>query len=402
MKISNYSKTKIVKNEIMVEENTLEELMNLISGNITRKNLAEDSTVMACISVISSYIASMSCQLFEYSDKDTIKVDNDLTSVLERPNKIQSNFEFTKSMIQEMLINKDSFAKINFKGGKVISIEPIENGILSETLVGSNVWQVEGNIRGQYVKVPYENCIHFRDLFDRYLALKPILESKIIANELVKKSFSSGLNNNIKAWIELEGIASKDKKIAIKKAFNAVLKSEDDNVAVLDDGMKLNPINGGGTHSFQESQVSQIVDMLDKKIHQVLNVPLVMTSIAEGSYNISENLKSSFVESLLPYIKMIEKEYSYKIIPSKDKHKYYFRINYKSLMRANDKDRMQYYKDAVQTGLMTRAEARQIEDLKFIEGTDELDMSLNYVPISKYDIYLEKRYNSNINDKNVG
>ena len=391
MKINNYSRTPNIKNETLEEFWT--DFFNAETHTVSRNDMRNDATVMACVSVISSYIASMSLQLFKYDTKDTIQVTNALTDRFERPNKIQSQFEFIKFMVQEMLINGNSFARIVFKGGEIISIDPIENGVLSETLVGSNVWTVQGSVRGQHIIVPYENCLHFRDLFDRYKTLEPVLETKLIANDLIKKAFSSGLQNNIKAILKLEGKASADTKIKIKESFNKVLKSGDDNVAVLDKGLDLETVNGG-SHSFTESQVSEIIDMLDNKIHQILNVPLVMTGIAEGSYNISENLKISFIESLLPYIKMIEKELDYKLLTKKEKKKYYFKINYKSLMRTNDKDRMEFYQKAINNGIYTRQEIRKLEDLPYIDGTDSLDMSLNYVPIQKYDEYLEKRYNT--------
>ena len=67
-------------------------------------------------------------------------------------------------------------------------------------------------------------------------------------------------------------------------------------------------------------------------------------------------------------------------------------MNYKSLMRGNDKDRIDYYQKALNSGIMTQSEVRQLEDLPHIDGTDDLLMSLNYVPISKYDTYIENKY----------
>ena len=61
-------------------------------------------------------------------------------------------------------------------------------------------------------------------------------------------------------------------------------------------------------------------------------------------------------------------------------------------MRGNDKDRMDYYRNALLNGIMSQAEVRRLEDLPYIKGTDDLLMSLNYVPITKYDTYIENKY----------
>ena len=44
---------------------------------------------------------------------------------------------------------------------------------------------------------------------------------------------------------------------------------------------------------------------------------------------------------------------------------------------------------------MSIAEARELEDLPFVENTEDLLLSLNYVPLSRYDTYLDSRYGTN-------
>lgn len=391
MKSDFYKKPKI-KNEVFWGGTTLEELLS--SDVVSVKTMRSDSVVMSCVNAIATYIASMSCHLYRKEDLSFNRVENNVTDILSRPNKLQGQFEFIKEMVIEMLIHRDSFAMMNFQRGKLISLEPIHNATLSEKVVGSNIWHVTGSIHNQYVDVPYENVIHFRDLFDRFEALRPILESKIAANKLVNKAFESGLNNNIKAWIELQGNANDDTKIKLKKAFNKVLQSENDSIAVLDEGMKLNPISGG-SHSFQESQVVPLIKDLDNKIHQVMNVPSVITSIAEGAFNISDNLKSIFVQSLMPFIKMIEQEFNEKLLTRSEKQTHYFKLNYQSLLRGNNQERMNFYQSALNCGIMTRAEARCLEDLPYIEGTEELLVPLNNVTLSNYDEYVNKVYGLN-------
>lgn len=398
MKAKHYNKQSNdkIKNDITWGGVSLEEFFN--DTVISQNTMRTDSVVMSCANIIATNIAAMSCYLYEKNNVDFIRVENNVTNILSRPNKIQSYFEFTKEMILTMLLERDSFAFMNFKNGKLVSIEPIQNAVLMEKTIGSNVWIVTGSVRDKYIQIPYENTIHFRDSINRFDALRSILQSKEAANKLITHSFESGLNSNVKAWIGLTGKANTDTKTQIKAAFNKVLRSNDDDIAVLDEGMQFNSINGG-THSFQESQVVQLINELDNKIHQVMNVPLVMTSIAEGSYNISANLKANFIQSLLPYVKMIEQEYDYKMLTREDKKKYYFKLNYKSLMRGNDVERIDYYAKALDKGIMTQSEIRQLEDLPHLVGTDDILMSLNYVPLSKYDDYLEKRYDTRGNQQ---
>lgn len=391
MKIENYK--SVTKKSLYNSSITLDELGKLLGDvDVTREDLKHDSTAMSCISVLSGYIASMSLQLFETKEKDSIRVTNKLTDVLKRPNILQNYFDFMKESLQEMLINKEVFIKIRTKNGQVSSLNIIENPNLNKV---SGTYFVSGTIDNEPVNVNYNNCLHFRDTFDRFKALESVIVTKKSVNNLINKQYDSNLQNIIKGIITVEGEKLSDiAKINLKKAFNKVLNSGDDNIAVLEEGMKFDTIQGNGvqSYSFAESQVKEILAILDDKIHQGFNVPKVLTSISEGSYNLSENQKTLFIESLLPLIKMIENEMTYKLLTTTEKESLYFRINYESILRGSSLERASFYKTMKETGAITVEEIRSKENLPYIENTDSLYIDLNHVPLDKYDYYLEKRY----------
>lgn len=392
MKIADYKPT--VKKTLYNSSVSLEELGKMLGDTtVTREDLRQDSTAMSCISVLSGYIASMSLQLFETKEKDSIRVNNGLTYVLKRPNPLNNYFDFMKEALQEMLINKEVFIKVGTKNGRVSSLDIIENANLDKV---SGAYFVSGTIDNTSVKINYNNCLHFRDIIDRFKSLEDVISTKKSVNNLITKQYDSNLQNIIKGIITVEGEKlSEATKISLKKAFNTVLNSGNDNIAVLEEGMKFDTIqnNGVQSYSFAESQVKEILAILDDKIHQVFNVPKVLTSVSEGSYNLSENQKSLFIESLLPLIKMIENEMSYKLLTTTERESLYFRINYESILRGSPTERANFYKTMKgEIGGMSVAEIRAKENLPYIEGTDSLYIDLNHVPLDKYDYYLEKRY----------
>ena len=130
MKIENYTEAP---KKSLYNSGTLEDLITEISTNVTKEDLRRDSTVMSCISVLSGYIASMSLQLFKTREKDSIRINNDLTELLKRPNILYNYFDFIKEALQEMLINKEVFIKISTKKGQVIGLDIIKNATLFET-----------------------------------------------------------------------------------------------------------------------------------------------------------------------------------------------------------------------------------------------------------------------------
>lgn len=399
MKISSYKNN--TKKTFYNSGMSLDSIVAELNGSVTRDSLKEDSTAMACISILSGYLASMSLKLFEVRERDSIEVTNSLTDVLKRPNTLHNYFDLMKEALQEMFIKKEAFLLITTKSGKVTALDLIENASLIETTSGA--YFVNGMVRNKAVNVNYNSVIHIRDSFDRFKALENVISTKKSVNKLIDKSYGSNLQNAIKGIITLEDSEglSDEGKMNLKRAFNKVLASGEDNIAVLEDGMSFTSIQSGGvtSYSFAESQVKEILSILDDKIHQVFNVPKVLTSIADGSYNLSENQKSLFIESLLPLIKMIESEFTYKLLTSVERERYYFRINYESILRGDYASRVAGYNAALQGGWTSRAEVRAKENLPYIEGTDDLLMSLNYVPNSEWKEYTTKRDTGEISEE---
>lgn len=399
MKISSYKNN--TKKTFYNLGMSLDSIVAELNGSVTRDSLKEDSTAMACISILSGYLASMSLKLFEIRERDSIEVTNSLTDVLKRPNTLHNYFDLMKESLQEMFIKKEAFLLITTKSGKVTTLDLIENASLIQTTSGA--YFVTGMVRNKVVNVNYDSVIHLRDSFDRFKSLENVISTKKSVNSLITKSYGSNLQNAIKGIITLEDSEglSDEGKMNLKRAFNKVLASGEDNIAVLEDGMSFTSIQSGGvtSYSFAESQVKEILSILDDKIHQVFNVPKVLTSIADGSYNLSENQKSLFIESLLPLIKMIESEFTYKLLTSVERERYYFRINYESILRGDYASRVAGYNAALQGGWTSRAEVRAKENLPYIEGTDDLLMSLNYVPNSEWKEYTTKRDTGEISEE---
>ena len=70
----------------------------------------------------------------------------------------------------------------------------------------------------------------------------------------------------------------------------------------------------------------------------------------------------------------------------------YFKHIVEGLLRANSKDRAEYYKIMIGTGAMTPNEVREKEDVNPSEDplADELFMPTGLIPMSKFSEYLSK------------
>lgn len=393
MRLENYISKDKFKNDalddlVMANGNTV----NISKGNV----LEEDSTVFACVELIASTIASMGVTLYETTDNGKKKVDDDLSYLVKkRPNEYMTAFKFYQELIKNMLIYKHGLAYIKTKGGRIVSLEVLDPDITTiEKIYGTNKYIIKTTLDNKQVTLNYNQVIHVEDIADRFKVIKPIVEAKKYAMNLITNYFKDG-KTPVKGVINVQGSLGIEAKKVFKRAFNNVLQSENDGVAILDEGATYSNIATSKT--FTEQQLNQLQEALDEDIFKSFKVPrsLVGDNSNGNAYNSLQSLQESFVKSLACYLEQLEQELDYKCLVESERAKKYFKFNASKAMRMNPKDRAEYYKSMVNNGLMTIKEIRELEDLNFIEGTEDLLRSLNYVPLSIANDYQLSKANAN-------
>lgn len=393
MRLDNYISKDIFRND------ALDDLV-IVSGNtvnISKSNvLEEDSTVFACVELISSTIASMGVTLYEVKQDGKEKSKDDLSYLVKkRPNEYMTAFKFFQELIKNMLIYKDGLAYIRTKGGRITSIEILDPDITSiEKIYGTNKYLIRTTIDNKQVVLNYNQVIHIQDIADRFEVIKPIIEAKKYAMNLITNYFKDG-KTPVKGVINVQGSLGTEAKKIFKRAFNNVLQSDNDGVAILDEGASYSNIATSKT--FTEQQLNQLQEALDEDVFKAFKVPrsLVGDNSNGNAYNSLQSLQESFVKSLACYLEQLEQELDYKCLAENERVNKYFKFNASKAMRMNPKDRAEYYKAMVNNGLMSIKEIRELEDLNYIDGTEDLLRSLNYVPLSIANDYQLSKANTN-------
>lgn len=164
---------------------------------------------------------------------------------------------------------------------------------------------------------------------------------------------------------------------------------------LLEEGMKPEKIGIPPEDSqFLESRQFQITDMA-----RWTNLPVhKLKEMTKSSFNNIESENASYVvDSLLPWFIRFEQNYDMQLVSKpQQKQNFYFKHNFEGLLRANSKDRAQFYKVMIGSTIMTPNEAREKEDLNPSDNplADELFVSVSTIPLSKLEEYLAKNQGS--------
>ncbi|MDM1345708.1 phage portal protein [Myroides marinus] len=162
-----------------------------------------------------------------------------------------------------------------------------------------------------------------------------------------------------------------NKKI-ISEGFTSKLNEKNKfKVPVLDEGLKYKPITITPAEAqFLETNKNSVVE-----IARWLNIaPHKIKDLSHGTYsNIEVQNIEHVQDSLIPWTYRIEQELDRKMFlhVGGQEENQYVKFNEKVLLRGDSRARAEYLTKMIYTGIMTRNEARALEDLDPIEGLDD-------------------------------
>lgn len=383
MKASRYSKKVENRVEYRTAMEYVESFLENNPESVTRYNvMRQDATVLACVDLISSTIATMTIQMFQKTEGRTKQINNKLTYLLNgRANKTASSFNLIRDFIKDYLLNKDSFIAILHEKGEVTELRNLDKSVTSMSkVVGKNDYVIETVLDEKQVKFTYDSVIHLADIEDRFLTIENICLAKKYCSKLVTDYFKSDGSKPLKGILKTADDLGED---AIKFFLDCfVNRMQKTGYSMLDNNIEFQQISQSTT--FQEMLVNELKEDLDNEIFKCFRVPksLVLGDGKESSYASLNVIQQQFVKSLLPVIKQLEQELNYKLLSEKEiEEGYYFKLNTKNVMRMTPLEQAQYYKTMSEIGLYSLDIMADLEDMDRIEGGDSHRVSLNYVDV---------------------
>ena len=88
-------------------------------------------------------------------------------------------------------------------------------------------------------------------------------------------------------------------------------------------------------------------------------------------------------DKLQPIIIKMEQTIARKLLSPADRLKYTPKFSVNALLRADVGARAQFYAQVLQNGVMTRNEARDLEDMPRMDGADALTVQLNMTTVDQ-------------------
>jgi HK97 family phage portal protein len=244
--------------------------------------------------------------------------------------------------------------------------------------------------------IPDYNMLHFKGLGDGHVGIGAIEYAATSAGVTLAtqknqaKFFKSG--SKLQGYISHPKQLKKETLQKLRESWHEVYHTEgsSNSTAFLDEGMEYKTIS-------VTPEAAKYLETLKNGYYDIAAIlrvpPHMIGQMDKSSFNNIEHQSIDFVKfSLLPWIHRFEAELWSKLLTEKEKiaDEIKFKFNVDSLLRGTYRDRMEGYRIAINTGLLSQNEARKLESLAPFPGGDERWIQMNMMPLSKADDILNR------------
>lgn len=359
--------------------------------SVTERSAMQTTAVYACVRIIAETVASLPLHVYGYTDSGKKRVyTHPLYRVLhDIPNPEMNSFIMREVMMSHLLLWGNSYSQIIRNGrGEIIALYPLmpEKMTVDRGADGKLYYKYNSDKQGSFV-FSKDEIFHIVGLgFDGLIGHSPIAMAKnaigltIAAEEYGSSFFSnSGTPSGV---LEHPGVLKEPEKV--RDAWNSAYGGSGNahKVAVLEEGMKFNPISINP----QEAQFLETRKFQVNEICRIFRVPPHMIAdLEKSSFNNIEQQSLDFVTNTIrPWLVRIEQSIFQQLLSGEDQKNYFAKFNVDGLLRGDFQSRMNGYAVGRQNGWLSANDIRELEDLNRIpaeEGGDRYLCNGNMVDI---------------------
>lgn len=345
------------------------------------------STVWACVWLLANSIATL--PLFVYaqaSGRRTLARDSLLWQILhDSPNSRMTPVEFWVAMLLNLLLRGNAYARIERNtAGEAIALWPmpadqVELRILDD---GSMVYLYR--IDSDLAVLSADSVLHIKEIGNGVIGLARLDYMRATTTEAANaqtaasKLFANG--GKPSGILMVDKLLTKEQRQAIKANFQEMAEGGTSRLHVLEASMKYEQIN----LSPQDQQLLETRRFGIEEICRWFGVPPALvghSNVTTWGSGIEQIIDGFHKFTIRPFLVRIEQAVAKRVMTPRQRASQSVEFNLDALLRASLKDRVEIYAKAVQNGLKTRNECRQLENDPPITGADQLTAQSNLVPL---------------------
>lgn len=346
------------------------------------------STVWACIDRRATTIASL--PIFAYmvnGGEKTLARGSVLYSLLhETPNSRMTPFEFWRAMMMNHDLRGNAYARVDRNdAGEALALWPmpadqVETRVLDD---GSMVYLY--SIGNDVAVFADTSVLHLKNLGNGTVGLAKLEFMRATTDEAAKAQSSAskifGNGGKPTGVLMIDRVLNDEQRKKVRKNFADLGEGSVGRLHLLEADMKYTQLS----MSPADQQLLETRKYGIEEICRWFDTPPILVHHSDGitawGAGIEQIVQGFYTTAVRPMVINIEQALRKRVMTSRQRVTMTIEISLDALLRGNQKDRADIYAKYVQNGLMTRAEARQLENWPSIPGADVLTAQSNLVPL---------------------
>lgn len=345
--------------------------------------------IWASVNFLSRTLASLPLHVYDRKKNERVRARGPFSDILNHaPNDGMSSFDWRKYVFGQFFTHGRGMSYIDRDGaGRVANIIPLDvANVTVERMDGLiRYMHVEGGRTRVYQAAEILDFVFMRD-DDGITAISPITCNKDVvgmAQAMTQYGGRTFDRGGVPAYAALSKFnspgaiarASSDLNQAIEKA-----AQDGRNILPMPEGLDLKPL-GVDPEKMQMIEAQRFIVEQIARIYSI--PPTFLQDLTHGTFSNTEQEDLRFVKHTLHgYARQIEQELGLKLLGRTKFGSRFIRFNMDGLMRGDLKSRMDAHAAAIQNGVLTPNEVREMEKRAPLEGGDKLFIQGATVPLA--------------------
>lgn len=357
------------------------------SANIGPDSAMQISTVWACIERRAMTIASLPFFVYETkSGEKTLARNSRLYSLLhESPNTRMTPLEFWRAMLMNYDLRGNAYARIDrAPDGEAIGLWPMPADQVQPHVLPDGSMIYYYRIDSDVAVLAEQSVLHLKNLGNGTVGLQKLEFMRPTTNEVAgaqtaaTKLFTNG--GKPTGVLMVDHILSPEQRTRLKENFAEMQTGTTARLYVLEVNMKFQQLS----LSPEDQQLLETRKLGIEEICRWLDVPPVLihhSNVTAWGTGIEQIVDGFHKFTIRPLCIAIEQSVRKRVMTSKQRTTMSAEFSLDALLRGNIKDRYEVYAKGVQNGILTRNEARQLENLPPDECANDLTAQTNLAPL---------------------
>lgn len=344
------------------------------------------SAVWACVELLSDNIASLPLFVYEREPgadgHKNLARDTDLWKLLhDNPNRRNTPMEFWQFMTLNFILRGNAYARVvRNAAGEAIELLPLSSDQVEVEVDSTGKVIYKYSYEGKIIVYDERSILHWKDKgngiygMSRLDYMRSSVGVAISSQNHTEQGYrKSGRRPGV---FMIDKLLTQEQREKIRKNYSGLVEGSDDDLLVLEAGAKFEPLS----LSPADLQLLDTRKFAVEDIARWFGVSSVMINdtakTTTWGTGITELIEGFYKFRLRPMLEGLEQAIERRVLTPGQREKYTVEFSLDAILRGSFRDRLEAASTAVNNGLMTRNEYRQLENLPPKDGGDILTVQL--------------------------